>query len=81
MDDKELYLNVCEALRANISKMMKKHDKVANTEAKKALVEIVNRKFNKDCTDIKEVIRYLTQDQPANLLQGEGEEKDDKDEE
>ncbi len=33
MDDKEFYLNVCEALRANASKTMKKHDKVANTEA------------------------------------------------
>jgi hypothetical protein len=43
-------------------------------------VEILNRKFDKDCTDIKEAIRYLTQDQPANLLQGEGKEKDDKDE-
>jgi hypothetical protein len=48
---------------------------VANTEAIKVLVEIVNRKFDKDCTDIKEAIRYVTQDQPANLLQGEGEEK------
>jgi hypothetical protein len=80
MDDKELYLNVCEALRANASKMTKKHDKVANTEAIKALVEIVNRKFNKDWTDITEAIRYLAQDQPANLLQGEEEEKDYKDE-
>jgi hypothetical protein len=77
---KELYLNVCEALRANASKTTKKHDKVTNTEAIKGLVEIVNRKFDKDCTDIKEAIRYLTQDQPANLLQGEGEEKDDEDE-
>ncbi len=79
MDDKELYLNVCEALRPNASKMTKKHGKVANTELIKALVEIVKRKFDKDCTDIKEAIRYLTQDQPANLLQGEGEEKDYKD--
>ncbi len=78
MDDKELYLNVCEPLRANASKTTKKHDKVANTEAIKVLVEIMNRTFNKDCTDIKEAIRYLTQDQPANSLQGEGEEKDDK---
>ncbi len=39
------------------------------------LVKIVNRKFDKDCTDIKEAIRYLTQDQPANSLQGDGEEK------
>jgi hypothetical protein len=75
MDDNKLYLNVCEALRANASKTTKMHDKVANTEAIKALVEIINRKFGKDCTDIKEVIRYLTQDQPANLLQGDGEEK------
>jgi hypothetical protein len=48
---------------------------VANTEAITALVEIVNRKFNKHCSDIKEVIRYLRQDQPANLLQGDEEEK------
>ena len=80
MDDKELYLNMCEALRANASKTTKKHDKVANTEAIKALVEIVNRKFDKDCTDIKEAIRYLTQDQPANLLQGDGEERYEEDE-
>jgi hypothetical protein len=80
MDDKELYLNVCEALRANASKTTKKHDKVAKTEAIKALAEIVNRKFDKYSTDIKEAIRYLTQDQLANLLQGEGEEKDDEDE-
>ena len=45
MDDKELYLNVCQAMKANASKMTKKHDKVATTEAIKALVEIVNRKF------------------------------------
>ncbi len=80
MDDKELYLKVYEALRVNASKTMKKHDKVANTEAIKALVEIVNRKFDKDSTDIKEAIRYLTQDQPANLLQGDGEERYEEDE-
>jgi hypothetical protein len=80
MDDKELYLSVCEALRANASKTTKKHNKVANTEAIKALVVIVNRKFDKDCTDIEEAIRYLTQDQSANLLQGDGEEKYEEDE-
>ncbi len=64
---------MCEGLRANASKKTKKHDKVANTEAIKVLVEIVNRKFDKDCTDIKEAIRYRTQDQPANLLQGDRE--------
>ncbi len=53
---------------------------MAITEAIKALVEIVNRKFDKNCTDIGEAIRYLTQDQPANLLQDDGEEKYEEDE-
>ena len=56
MDDKELYLNVCQAMKANASNTKKKHDNLVNTEAIMVLVEIVNRKFERECIDLKEVI-------------------------
>ncbi len=40
-------------MKANASKTTKKHDKVANTEAIKALVEIVNRNLTKTALILK----------------------------
>ncbi len=80
MDEEELYLNVCQAMKANASNTKKKHDNVVNTETIMVLVEIVNRKFKRECIDLKEVIKYLTQAQTAKLFEHEEEEEDDEDE-
>ncbi len=80
MDDNELYLNVCQAIKANASNTAKKHDNLVNTEAILVLVEIVNRSFERECIDLKEATKYLTQVQTAKLFEREEEEEDDKDE-
>ncbi len=71
MDDKKLYLNVCQAMKANASNTKKKHDNLVNTEAIMALVEIMNRKFKRECINLKEAIKYLTQAQTAKLFECE----------
>jgi hypothetical protein len=64
MDVKELYLNVCQALKANASNTKKKHDNLVNTEAIMALVEIVNRKFERECINLNSLSAMDGRDHP-----------------
>jgi hypothetical protein len=53
MDDKDLYLNVCEALNANALNTKNKHERTVINEAKMLMVEMVTRKFDTTCMDLK----------------------------
>jgi hypothetical protein len=53
MDDKDLYLNVCEALNASALNTKNKHERTVINEAKMLMVEMVTRKFDTTCVDLK----------------------------
>ncbi len=56
MTNKDLYLNVCQALTIGATNTKSKHDKLINNEGILLMVEIVGRKFGTTCYDIKEAI-------------------------
>ena len=53
MDDKDLQLNVCEALNVNALNTKNKHERTVINEAKMLMVEMVTRKFDTTCVDKK----------------------------
>jgi hypothetical protein len=59
MTNKDLYLNVCQALTIGATNTKSKHDKLMNDEGILLMVEIVGRKFSTTCYDIKEAIKFL----------------------
>ncbi len=70
MKDKDLYLIVCEALKTGGSNTKNNCKKKINAEAVKSMVEMVERKWDCSCENIKEAIKFLTADKES---------KDDKD--
>jgi hypothetical protein len=60
MTNKDLYLNMCQALTIGATKTKSKHYKLINDEGILLMVEIVGRNFGTTCYDIKEVIKFLS---------------------
>jgi hypothetical protein len=60
MMNKDLYLNVCQALTIGATNTKSKHDKLINNEGILSMVEIIGRKFGTTCYDIKEAIKFLS---------------------
>jgi hypothetical protein len=71
MTNKDLYLNVCQALSIEATNTKSKHDKLINNEGILWMVEIVGRKFGTTCHDIKEGIKFLSAETIAEKLAAE----------
>ena len=71
MNDKDLYLIVCEALKTGGSNTKNNHEKVTNAEAVKSMVEMIERKWNFASNNLKDAMKFLTRT--------DEESKDDKD--
>jgi hypothetical protein len=72
MKDKDLYLIMCEALKTGGSNTKNNREK-KNAEAVKSMVEMVERKCDFSCKNIKEAIKFLTADKESE------DDKDDRD--
>ena len=71
MTNKDLYLNVCQALTIGATNTKSKHDKLINNEGILLMVEIVGRKFGTTCYDIEEAIEFLLAETIAEELAAE----------
>ncbi len=71
MTNKDLYLNLCQALTISATNTKSKHDKLFNNEGILLMVEIFGRKFGTTCYDIKEVIKFLSAKTIAEKLAAE----------
>ncbi len=71
MTNKNLYLNVCQALTIDATNTKSKHDKLINDEGILSMVGIVGRKFSTTCYDIKEAIKFLPAETIAEKLEAE----------
>jgi hypothetical protein len=71
MMNKDLYLNVCQALAIGATHTKSKHDKLINNEGILLMVEIIGRKFSTTCYDIKETIKFLLAETIAEKLAAE----------
>ncbi len=69
--NKDLYLNLCQALIIGATNTKSKHDKLINDEGILSMVEIVGRKFSTTCYDIKEAIKLLSAETIAEKLAAE----------
>ncbi len=67
--NKDLYLNMCQALTIGATSTKSKHDKLINDEGILLMVEIIGRKFGTTCYDIKEGIKFLSAETIAENLQ------------
>jgi hypothetical protein len=71
MTNKDLYLNVCQALTIGATNTKGKHDKLINDEGILSMVQIVGRRFGTTCYDIKEAIKFLSAETIAEKLAAE----------
>ena len=71
MTDKELFLNVCEALETGGQNTKTKREKEHNTEAKRSIVEIVVRKWDWDIDKFKDAMKMLAQPDFTNKQDGD----------
>ena len=71
MTNKDLYLNVCQALTIGATNTKSKHDKLINNEGILLMVEIVGKKIGTTCYDIKEAIKFLSAETIAEKLAAE----------
>ncbi len=71
MNNKDLYLIVCEALKTGGSNTKNHRKKITNAEAVKSMVEMIDKKWNFASKNLKEAIKFLTRT--------DKESKDDKD--
>ncbi len=60
MHNKDLFLIVCNALKAGASKTKNNLEKTVHAEAIKSMVEVIVRKFNCPCLNLKEAIKFLS---------------------
>jgi hypothetical protein len=71
MTNKDLHLNVCQALTIGATNTKSKHDKLINDEGILLMVEIIWRKFSTTCYNIKETIKFLLAETIAEKLAAE----------
>ncbi len=58
--EKDLFLIVCNALKAGTSKTKTNHEKTVYAEAIKSMVEVIVRKFDCPIVNLKEAIEFLS---------------------
>ena len=71
MTDKELFLNVCEALETGGRNTKTKREREHNTEACRSIVEIVVRKWDWDIDNFKDAMKILAQPDFTNKQDGD----------